>query len=151
MEPAARAARNRMHKTLFIPLLALAFVCLFVLEAYSVFRMGVYILAAGILIAAVLFILALRAKTTPNQLALLFVVAICIAFSWGYQEGHFIRHPRGSDNQITTTIVTMSYGTIDARLIRSGDRGVLFVDSKNNQVTLLQWDEIKQISTADGP
>jgi hypothetical protein len=47
----------------------------------------------------------------------------------------------------STKIETKDHGSIDVRLIRSGDRGVLFFDEKNNQVTLLRWDEIKQIST----
>jgi len=52
---------------------------------------------------------------------------------------------------ITTTIETKSDGAVEARLLRSGDRGVLFYNEKTKQVTLLRWDEIKQINTAEAP
>jgi hypothetical protein len=46
-----------------------------------------------------------------------------------------------------TTIDTKSAGAIEARIINSGDRGILFFDVKNNQVIFLRWDEVKQITT----
>ena len=35
---------------------------------------------------------------------------------------------------------------IDGRLIRSGERGVLFYDTKANLLMLVRWDSIKQIA-----
>jgi hypothetical protein len=45
-----------------------------------------------------------------------------------------------------STIETNSFGTIRALVVRSGERGVLFYNSQIDQLVLLRWDEIKQIS-----
>lgn len=83
------------------------------------------------------------------------MTAAFVAFSLGYADagsvlelykpssilGYFQRQ------QLKTIVLTKNDAAIEARLIRSGDRGVLFLDIKNKELTLLRWDEIKQIST----
>jgi hypothetical protein len=74
---------------------------------------------------------------------------LMMAFVWGYLNGLAVLYPNFFRiMQVATTIETKRNGSIEARLIRSGDRGVLFVDMRNNQVTLLPWEEIRQINTA---
>jgi hypothetical protein len=68
----------------------------------------------------------------------------------GYERAVVILHPSERADSIfhegQTTIDTKSAGAIEARIINSGDRGILFFDVKNNQVIFLRWDEVKQIT-----
>lgn len=78
---------------------------------------------------------------------LICLIATIYTFGFGYGLATIDLQPSKYSSLPSTSIETKENGAIDARLIRSGDRGVLFVDKRNGQVTLLRWDEIKQIST----
>jgi hypothetical protein len=43
------------------------------------------------------------------------------------------------------TAFCIEYGPVPARLIRGGDRGLLFFSLDNKRVRFLRWDAIKQI------
>jgi hypothetical protein len=81
---------------------------------------------------------------------LILASAMILSFTFGNLRADSILHPGEGGavfQQDSKTIETKRSGQIEARILNSGDRGVLFFDIKANQITLLGWDEIKQITT----
>ena len=114
----------------------------------------VYVVTALIVVGAIFITLSFELESVPGRAVTLYAAATTIAFVFGYNDGVQYLYPSGSIGRASraiTTIETKSDGKIDATVMRSGERGVLFFDVKNKQVTLLRWDEIKQISTANAP
>jgi hypothetical protein len=116
-------------------------------------------LTIGAVAATVSLILAEDSKILIKRVAFVFVSAIILAYTAGYiiATPHLPPIPRYLKfieplrTVATTTIETKSGGTITAKVMRSGDRGVLFYNEQTNQATLLRWDEIKQINTTQAP
>jgi hypothetical protein len=136
---------HRSYKSLFLVvalLLILVSVC--ILASVTFLPKAV---ALEAVICSTIMVIAFETRSVMGRLAFFFLAATAFAFSFGYQIASETLHPSSSVKHLVTTIETKNDGTIDARLIRSGDRGVLFLNKQNNQVALLPWDEIKQIST----
>jgi hypothetical protein len=82
---------------------------------------------------------------------LILASAVILAFTFGNLRANSILHPGPDEGGVLfqqglKTIETKKSGQIEARIFNSGDRGVLFFDTKANQITLLGWDEIRQIT-----
>jgi hypothetical protein len=98
---------------------------------------------------------------TPNSLFSLAVAICCITIAFAFSAGHDIavEYVRGdswatkilSNPNVRLRIDTKPNGLILGWLIRSGERGVLYVEQDRSQVSLLRWDEIKQISISSRP
>ena len=108
-----------------------------------------YVLVLGFLLAAVVARLANNATVVPLRLMSVCLSATIIIFVTGYffadnyiSEWRFWPLP---DQYVTTVISTKNDGDIEARVIRSGDRGILYLDLKSKQLSLLRWDEIKRL------
>jgi hypothetical protein len=120
------------------------FACAFLL-IFKTYAVAIGGLIGGMLIGFVVLVSNLIARVLLGCLA-----ATVLTFAIGFGSAVDYIHPSVAVKYLglpSTTIETKDHGSIDVRLIRSGDRGVLFFDEKSNKVTLLRWDEIKQIST----
>jgi hypothetical protein len=110
-------------------------------------------IALGSLVASVFLVQVINFKNPLGRAIFGFAAATVVAYTLGYalaapvslRPSAVVKYFEG--HVMTTTIETKSGDNIDAKLLRSGDRGVLFLDTKTKHVTLLRWDEIKQIST----
>jgi hypothetical protein len=106
-----------------------------------------WVVLIGCASTTVFLLIALEIKTLLIRTAFLCMAAMALALMVGYLAGRAsVRADVGS-----ARIETKNNGELTVKLIRSGDRGVLFFDETTKQVTLLRWDEIKQISTARAP
>src|SRR5690242_1121800 len=65
--------------------------------------------------------------------------------------GHDVATRLLQSNNPAKTLIQTSEGAVHARIIRSGERGILFYDPANHLVTFLKWDTIKQISRPAEP
>ena len=116
--------------------------------AVALFFIKVTVFNVGMIIGAGLFSFAFGLHHPPlRRAAFVCMAAMVLAFSVGYDFATTFLE----SVPYNTTIETKNDGKVDVKLIRSGDRGVLFLDSKTNRITLLRWDEIKQISRAARP
>jgi hypothetical protein len=108
------------------------------------------VLSAAMLLAVVAFVICLRALNAFTPVRSLMIGVVCIgvllvAFSMGRD---FARFRLWFPQQMTH--VKHSEGEALGILVRSGERGILFVDQKSRQIRFLRWDTIKEISTESG-
>jgi len=73
----------------------------------------------------------------------LLAATVCV-FVVGYQVG---TRPARPVAQTATTIELKDGKQIPARIVRTGDRGILFFDATGAQLSLLRWDQVRQIVT----
>lgn len=114
-------------------------------------------------IATVLFVFALATFFLPRPssvlMGLIFLSGfmIAIAFSIGHDVAVNYVHQNSwaakylPPQSEPMRIETKGDGVISGWLMRSGERGVLYVNKDRSQVSLLRWDEIKQISVPSHP
>jgi hypothetical protein len=106
------------------------------------YKMASFATMAGGFLVALLLIWFLRRDDRRYQLmfgfGLLFLCAF--AFALGYDVA------RGYQNQIEYpyTVATAG-GDQNAKVVRSGDRGLLFYESGTAQLVLLPWSEVKKV------
>jgi hypothetical protein len=73
----------------------------------------------------------------------LVVSALLLAFSFGYDRARIV-----VKSTTPTETIYVGYQAIPARLIRSGDKGVLFYSIDTKRIRFLRWESIKQIESA---
>jgi hypothetical protein len=95
----------------------------------------------GLAITSIL-LLAARPKILKSQFNQLLMMTFAILFGV-FCLGHFFAQSYITDGHIYQRIETTT-GKMDGKLIRSGDRGMLFVDTASN-VVFIKWDEITRI------
>jgi hypothetical protein len=132
----ASASRfDRWRSTIVIGVLAMAGISL---------GLGSYVSAFGTAVAGILVML----KTDFQKLdrkavafgGVLFI--LMLAFLTGYERaGYILKTKTASENILIDDKVT------PARIIRSGERGVLFLSIDTRKLRFIQWDAIKQIET----
>jgi hypothetical protein len=143
---------NKYKLGLIILLMAVSgglwYFALWYFTAQYLLGIGTYLLGIGTLIAfGFCLYVWLETESLVARVATLCTAAVVLDFMLGYSMA--TAYLADAKNATPTTIETNAGVRIDARLIRSGDRGVLFIDPcHNNRVNLLKWDEIKEISTA---
>jgi hypothetical protein len=75
----------------------------------------------------------------------MYLTAVVGSYSVGQMRGK--AYTSDNDHDVLQQIYTKVDGVVGARIIRSGDRGVLFVDVKENRVKLLTWDAIVGVTS----
>ncbi|QDF40219.1 hypothetical protein FJN17_23070 [Bradyrhizobium symbiodeficiens] len=70
------------------------------------------------------------------------VASLMLSFLIGLE-----RAAKLTNGQSASEVITVDDKSIPARLIRGGERGVLFFSLENKKVRFLRWDSIKQIET----
>ena len=98
--------------------------------------------ALVILAVGSILLIAGRPKILRSQSNQLLIVTFAILFGV-FCLGHFLAQSYIADGQIFQRIETTT-GKMDGKLIRSGDRGMLFVDTASN-IAFIKWDEITRI------
>lgn len=61
--------------------------------------------------------------------------------------GHMIARSYVSDGGALHTITLKGLDDVSGRIIRSGDKGVLFFDNSSKQINFLKWENIEKLST----
>ncbi|MBL1256267.1 hypothetical protein [Methylocystis sp. Sn-Cys] len=61
--------------------------------------------------------------------------------------GHMIARSYVSDGGVLHTITLKGLDDVSGRIIRSGDKGVLFFDNSSRHINFLKWENIEKIST----
>jgi hypothetical protein len=112
---------------------------------YHAYVTGVWLpLWTGAAIAIVAFTFE-RSKSIYRAAVFSSTVVLTLSFVFGYRIAReYLETPSAF-----VTVKTLE-GTVQAKLIRSGERGVLFFDPSTKTVFLIPWSEIKQISQS-GP
>lgn len=148
-----KASRSGWNLT--ITLIAALTLCT---NAVAILLFNAYVAAIGAAIAACFLATGMaRSRSVLGRVVLVGAGAAVMAYVLGYTAGSVFLYPNAGDEyfarhySIITTIETKADGRLGVKLIRSGERGVLFFEEKTKQVTLLRWDEIRQISTARAP
>jgi hypothetical protein len=90
--------------------------------------------------------------STPQYLRLPYIVAsyvminaLIYTFASGYETADRYRNYTSYADAVTSNT-----GTTNAKLVRSGERGVLFYEETSNGLVFLPWSEIKKISASKG-
>ena len=140
--------RSRINERLITAIVVVLVIVIVALTLwYLIFWRGQYWLGIGTAVAfGFCLALSFKTKNLVARVVNLCAAAVVLDFMLGYSMA--TAYLADAENAASTIIETRFGPEIDARVIRSGDRGVLFIDPKKNKVTLLKWDEIKQISTA---
>lgn len=114
-----------------------------------------YAILIGAMISGLIFSLAVYAKSLVVRICLGSLAASITAFAIGFGLAANHLNPSGIREYFgalhLVTIETKWNGNLVVKLIRSGDRGVLFFNTSTKEVTLLRWNEIKRISTVAVP
>jgi hypothetical protein len=106
---------------------------------------GFYLIIIAGMLAGYLLQAITRSRDTLKRGLLAILIVTTAAFSLGRETAHnYLR----ADAPLTTTIQMNSDTTIRARIIRSGDRGLLVYDPLEKRVTLIRWDEITKINVS---
>jgi hypothetical protein len=91
---------------------------------------------------AVAVSLALGLRRTPTiLLPFALIVMLLVAFGFGLDTAAQYRSWKSFNHVVST-----SNGALEAKIIRSGERGVLFYSAPNNELRLLPWNEIKGLA-----
>lgn len=114
---------------------------------------GAYVAVAGTFISAMFIAFSISIKDVVIRMVFVAAAALLLAYVVGYEASRSYLYPTFLENYLfnqprSTIVETTTAGKIEAKLIRSGDRELLFFDVKAKQVILLRWDEIKAVSTA---
>jgi hypothetical protein len=100
-------------------------------------------------LTVILIMLAIMLDRLVTRTLVVCAAVTIVSFAAGYESAKNILAPKPHVRFVqftgTTVIDTARDGALEVRLIRSGDRGVLFFDLKSRQVTFIRWDEIKKI------
>ena len=72
----------------------------------------------------------------------LVLTSLAIAFSFGYDRAQSL-----ISSTTPTEMIYTGFQTIPSRIIRSGDKGVLFYSLESKKLRFLRWDAIKNIET----
>jgi hypothetical protein len=122
--------------------IALGTLAIGVLLVIWALHIGAVFLVAVMLPLGILLIWWPINQRKPSPLYLLFAIAVVIYLS-------FIFGVHAATDYLERDFVTQSLVTdlerIEAKIIRSGDRGVLFQNVKTRSVGFLRWDAIKKI------
>jgi hypothetical protein len=78
----------------------------------------------------------------PFPMAYLAASCLIVSFLIGLDVGH-----HGFDGGQPTHSVTLKSGVLEGKVIRAGERGVLFYETSSKQVGLLLWDDISRLVT----
>jgi hypothetical protein len=82
------------------------------------------------------------AKNIPSEIAILigylFLGALFSAFALGFDNAKTYRGKK----EFRHTLTTSQGADIKAKVVRSGDRGVLFYEESNNELVVLPWSRI---------
>lgn len=95
---------------------------------------------------AALIVTAFRV-TLAHILSLFFLAAsfaFAVAFSLGFNSANSYR----KSEKYSQTVTPLQGAPIKAKIVRSGDKGLLFFDESTKALVLLPWDQIKEISSA---
>jgi hypothetical protein len=104
---------------------------------YRSFAMGSLLITG-----AIAFVMMRTIVKSPWRLVLGCIFALLIMdFTLGLDLG--VRY--SESDRFPYTIVPKQGAELKARIVRSGDRGVLFYIAGTNRLTLLPWDQIKQV------
>jgi hypothetical protein len=75
-----------------------------------------------------------------------FTLLYIIFFTYAYVDGALVAQAYTSyDAKVLHQLITKDRATLGGRLIRSGERGVLFFDTEKKQVAFLRWENIDSI------
>jgi hypothetical protein len=142
-KPIGRLLREKwpVAERLALPLLCLLVaMLLFVLVYFKLYYFSIAVLVgSGFLVAA------LRSTGITRRGLYIVLGVTVLTFSIGHDNARLSLQPIRSSTT-TTTIQTRAEPTIQARIIRTGDRGILFYNPVEKQITLLRWDEITKIN-----
>jgi len=147
--------RYNFARTYVMPLSIVFWGCIF-----TYFVRTPIAITIGISISALFLYFVIELESFLGRLAFGCAAAVVTSYWLGYSLSNGLWRPSTDvvenyierfKTPITTTIETKSNGVVEARLLRSGDRGVHFYNKKTKQITLLRWDEIMQISTSETP
>lgn len=85
----------------------------------------------------------LQRRSFHLKMAIIFIPALLIYLgSWGYAEGKQLL----LKNQFQTIKLKHdAHGQISAVIVRFYDKGVLFKNAKNDEITYIKWDDISKI------
>jgi hypothetical protein len=72
--------------------------------------------------------------------------AVIVAIVLGYVTAGSYLNPR-SNVQLFHQLKIKSVGTVKARIIRSGERGVLYLNMESHDIDFVKWDSIERMST----
>jgi hypothetical protein len=89
-------------------------------------------------------VLAQSPLSTPNVFGVLAILALTPAL--GYDSAQAIR-----SNPIPVNTILLTDGELSGRVIRMGERGVLFWQTGTRRLSLIRWDLVKEIATIDPP
>jgi hypothetical protein len=112
------------------------------------FLIGAYFFGAQSLFMAIIVVILLvrRQMTVPTAILLVLTMEASSIFCVGAQEAGFAKQ----DSEVHDTITLTDGATnLRGRLIRSGDRGVLFLDVDAKHLSLVPWRDIKRIESVE--
>jgi hypothetical protein len=72
--------------------------------------------------------------------------ALIYTFALGYEMADRYRE----SSVYPDFVVTSNNGTLNAKLVRAGDRGVLFFEESTKDLLFLPWNEIKKVDSTRG-
>jgi len=80
--------------------------------------------------------------TTPTKYLFVMLAAFTVTFATGYEM-----QDRDRKRPKATHELVLQDGEIAGVLIRSGERGLLFVRTDNKQLSFIKWDQIKRVQS----
>lgn len=87
-------------------------------------------------------------RITPAHLMALISSTVIFAFVLAFAVGLDRAKDYSNSQNYHQTIIPMQGAPIIAKIVRSGDRGLLFFDKNTKALVLLPWNQIKEVSSA---
>jgi hypothetical protein len=96
-----------------------------------------------------LLVLVWFVKNIPSRLAMIIgylsVVALFATFALALDNAKTYR----AKKEFRYTLTTSQGADLKAKVVRSGDRGVLFYEESDNQLVLLPWNRIAKLTSGE--
>jgi hypothetical protein len=129
------------------PWLQRAYVLITVLLIFLNVKVGQFVLGFMMLCSLLFAVwagefLAEWKRRSPSVIIASAVAVLILSFMTGLQRAHSVLESESASETIGT-----ENSSLPARLIRGGDKGVLFLSLESKKVRFLRWDAIKQIET----
>lgn len=97
-------------------------------------------------LALVVIMVCVRFVPLERRIYVLIPISVVLVLFIPFAAGRSIARNYISGTTVLHTLVTPE-GNVEGRVVRSGDKGVLFVDTKMRTVELRKWDNIRSITT----